>query len=213
MQATNLRTLSTIIAIAGWTVCALSLIAALGQATWLIAYSQFMESGVMLIVAGLASTVNWLVFLASIIPVLIWTHTAHSNLRKAGLSGLKHSPAWATFSFLVPVANLFVPFGAMRELANRSAGEPEELADASVDEVTSWWGCWIGSLVFSSVLGVVVLIELVPGLFVTTPFWAHQVLLILSLVLNAGSAFFLVKMVKMISRNQEAGASMLAAFE
>ena len=213
MQASNLRALALIITIFGWGVVALSLVAAIGQAVWLVSYTQMAESPIMLMVVGAASAINNLIYLVSIIPVLIWIHTAHSNLRKAGMTGLKHSPSWATFSFFVPIANLFVPFNAMRELANRSAGEPEELAEASVDEVTSWWGCWLGSLVLAIVLLTVTLIELVPGLWVTTPFWAHQVLLMMSLVLTAGAAFFLVKLVKMVTQSQMDGANMLSTFE
>ncbi|QFT78395.1 DUF4328 domain-containing protein [Erythrobacter sp. THAF29] len=213
MQAKNLRTLALIITICGWGVVALSLIAALSQAAWLVSYTQFAESPVMLAVSGITGAINNLVYLISVIPVLIWIYTAHDNLRKTGVTGLKRSPGWATFSFFVPIANLFVPFGAMRELANRSAGEPEELAEASVDEVTSWWGCWLGSLLLAAILLIVALIDSVPGLFVTTPFWAHQLLMIMQLVLTAGAAFFLVKVVKLITASQIDGASVLSTFE
>lgn len=209
----NLRTLALFITILGWAVCGLSLIAAMAQSVWLLAYTQYAETPALMAAASIAGAINNLVYLISVIPVLAWVFTAHQNLRRAGVMGLRHSPGWATFSFFVPIANLFVPFAAMRELANRSAGEPEELAEATVDAVTSWWGCWLGSAVFAMVLGFVALVELVPGLFVTTPFWAHQVLLILQLVLTAGAAFFLIKLVKRVTQDQLDGASMLSTFE
>lgn len=213
MQADNLRVPALIITILAWVVIVGSLISAVGQSVWLISYTQLADSPVMLMVAGAGSLVSNLAFWPSAILVLVWIHMAHANLHKAGLTGLTYSPAWATFSFLVPIVNLFVPFKAMRELANRSAGEPEELADADVDEVFSWWGCWIGAWVFGLFLIYNALIELVPGIWVTTPFWATQLLGILNLVLFAGSGFFLIKVVKLITGHQKEGANLVSAFE
>jgi hypothetical protein len=138
---------------------------------------------------------------------------AHSNLHRAALPGLNYSPAWATFSFFVPVMNLFVPYRAMLELANRSAGEPEELARAEVDAVFSWWGCWIGSMLVGTFIVFTVLVEAVPGLWLSTPFWATQGVGILSNILNAGAAFFLIKTIKLITRDQRDGTSAISTFE
>nr|WP_281501150.1 DUF4328 domain-containing protein [Erythrobacter sp. F6033] len=167
----------------------------------------------MLAVGSFAALLNIFVYLPSIIAVLVWIYLAHSNLHRAGVEGLNYSPIWAALSFLVPVANLFVPFKAMRELANRSAGEPMELADADVDEVFSWWGCWIGSMVVGMVMAYTILVTIVPWLWMTTPFWANQVIVILASILTAGSAFFLIRVVKLVTDNQIDGASMASTFE
>lgn len=213
MQASNLRIPALIVSILGWIVVGTTLIAGLSLSYWLISYTQFAESSIVAAIGGIAIFASLLVWPLSVLAVLIWVYMAHSNLHREGLSGLNYSPAWAAISFFVPIANLFVPFRAMRELANRSAGEPEELADADVQDVISWWGCWLGSLVMGTVLIYMLLVEIVPWLWMTTPFWANQVILILFNLFSAGSAFFLVKSVRQISKNQQDGMGVAAAFE
>lgn len=213
MQADNLRVPALIATILAWVVLALTLVAGLSLSVWLISYTQMAESPIMLAVTGIAAGLAQLAYLPSIIAVMVWVYMAHANLHRAGLGGLNYSPAWATFSFLVPIANLFVPFRAMRELANRSAGEPEELAAADVDEVFSWWGCWIGSLVVGLFLLYTALVAIIPWLWMTTPFWATQVLIILSNILTAGAAFFLIRVIKLVTTSQKEGMGMVAAFE
>lgn len=213
MPADNLRVLSLIIVIMAGAVLALSLLSALGLSGWLIAYTQQAESPLVLTITGVANLLNNIIYLASIIPVLIWIYLAHSNLRKAGLSGLRNSPAWATFSFLVPFANLYFPFVAMKELANRSAGEPEELADADVEDVTALWGCFVGSMFLTTIVVFTTFLDAIPGVFMTTPFWANPVLTILAQILTAGAAFFLIKLVRSITEAQRNGISDLSVFE
>ncbi len=213
MQANNLRVPALIATILAWAVLGLTLVSALSQATWLVSYTQMAESPVMLAVAGIASLLTNLAYLPSIIAVMIWVFMAHSNLHKAGLSGLNYSPAWATFSFLVPIINLFVPYRAMRELANRSMGEPEELAEADVDAVFSWWGCYIGAFVIGLFILYTIVVTVMPGIWLTTPFWATQVLVILGNVLTAGAAFFLIKIIKLVTESQQQGASVVGTFD
>ncbi len=213
MSADNLRSVSLIIVILAGAVIALSLVSALGFASWLIAYAQQAESPIILAIAGGSTLLNNLLFLVSIVPVMIWIYLAHGNLRKAGLSGLRYSPGWATFSFLVPFANLYFPFVAMKELANRSAGEPEELAAADVEDVTALWGCFIGSMFLSTIVAFTSFLDAIPGVFMTTPFWANPVLTILAQVLTAGAAFFLIKLVRTITEDQRNGISDLSVFE
>lgn len=213
MHANNLRIPALIATIFAWMVFALTLVSGLSLAVWLISYTQQLESPIMLAVTGIAGLMSYFVYPPSILAILVWIYMAHSNLHKAGLTGLNYSPAWATFSFFVPIVNLWVPFRAMRELANRSAGEPEELAEADVDEVFSWWGCWIGAFVVGLFVAYTVLVEITPWLFLTTPFWATQIILILANILSAGSAFFLIKVIGMVTRNQREGMGAATAFE
>nr|WP_298929211.1 DUF4328 domain-containing protein [uncultured Erythrobacter sp.] len=213
MQAANLRIPALILTILSWAVIAFSLIYSLSLAVWLGSYTQFVESPLMLAVSGLAAVANLIAYPLSVIAVLVWIFLAHGNLHRAGVDSLNYTPAWAALSFFVPVANLFVPFKAMRELANRSAGEPMELAEADVDEVFSWWGCWIGSMIVGMIVLYTMLVTIVPWLWMTTPFWATQVILILASALTAGSAFFLIKTVKRITDDQMNGSVALSTFE
>lgn len=144
--------------------------------------------------------------------MLIWVYKAHDNLKRDGLAGLKHSPGWAVGSYFVPIINLFVPFQAMRALYNRSHGEPEELAEASADTVSSWWGCHMGALCFFTAVTIIGAINAIPSVYVTAPFWANIVFIILYLLLTAGSAFFLQQTIQRITRAQQDSVGLADTF-
>ncbi len=217
MQTGNLRTFALLATIGAWMVFALSLLSVVMIALALVnnasmseaTEADFMLAGLM----GLVTLANNAVFLGSVIPVLLWTYTAHANLRAAGMQGLNFSPGWATFSFFVPVANLYVPFVAMRELANRSAGEPEEFAGSSVDNVSSWWSCWVVSAIVMTMVVLTVFVDALPGIWVTTPTWAVLALTLFGQLLFAGSAWFLIKLLRQVTDNQTSGAVDLGMFE
>jgi len=213
MQADNLRIPALILMVLAWIILALTLTSALSMGVWLIAYSQLAESPIMLAIYGIAMLVTQLLYIPSVIAVLVWVYMANNNLHHAGLTGLNYSPAWATFSFLIPVVNLIVPARALRELANRSAGEPEELADAEVDVVMSWSGCWIGSFVVGLFLGYTAIVTLLPGIWITTPFWATQGLIVLANILTAASAYFLIQVVKLVTSSQRDFTNMASTFD
>ena len=132
---------------------------------------------------------------------MLWVWRAHANLRDAGIRA-KFTPQRALAAYLLPVANLVVPFEAMRELYNRSHGEPEELVDSSVDDVTAWWtAVAIGLLIFSVVL-VKMTIDVGSELIIMTPLWMEFVLFAfaVSLLLVAGVLF--AGLVRTITRAQ-----------
>ena len=216
MQTGNLRTFALLATIGAWIVFALSLLSAvmigLALASDAPVYPAY-EPDQTTMLMGLVTLANNAVFLGSVIPVLLWVFTAHANLRAAGMRGLNHSPGWATFSFFVPVANLFVPFVAMRELANRSAGEPEEFAGSSVDDVSSWWSCWVVSAIVMTIVVLTVFVDALPGIWVTTPLWAVLGLTMFGQVLFAGSAWFLIKVLRQVTDNQVNGAVDLGMFD
>jgi Domain of unknown function (DUF4328) len=213
VQAENLRTPALIVTVLAWGVLALSALAALARLAWLIGYTQDEMMPGLLLTTQLLGIFSNLVFLLSVVAVLVWTFMAHDNLHRAGLSGLNYSPAWASLSFLVPIANLFVPMRAMRELANRSAGEPEEFAEAEVSEVQSWWAPWLGSIFFGLFVTYTQVVALIPRVFVTTPFWATEALIVLTNIFVATSAFFLIKVVEVVTNDQLGGLNTASTFE
>lgn len=213
MQTGKLRLYALLSTIGAWMVIAMALVCALVIVLWAAyhnPYSELDPLDALLLFSRFALNI---VFMASAIPVLLWFYTAHANLRNAGLEGLRHSPGWATFSLLVPFANLYVPFVATRELANRSAGEPEHFAESSVDTVTSWWGCWVASAVVMSLVTVATFIDAVPGVHVIIPTTATMLILMFGNLLFAGSAFFLTRVIWLVTNNQVSGAVDLTAFE
>lgn len=213
IENSNLRIYALLASIAGWAVCAIAVVTAVLIALWFTSETRISPINPFFIAIGLVSLLGNLMLSLSMIPVLLWIYTAHANLRTVGVPGLRHSPAWATFSFFVPVANLFVPFVAMRELANRSAGEPEHFADSTVDDVTSWWSCFIVAGLLGAMVGATMVVDAVPGLYVTTPLWAVMGLTLFAQVLHAGSAFFLVKVIRLVTASQMSGSAEGGVFE
>ena len=77
---------------------------------------------------------------SSYIVVGCWIYRAHANLRDRDLDGLEFSPGWAIGWFAVPIANLFKPFQAMRELYSRSMFEDE---GDTPPKLYAWWSTWL----------------------------------------------------------------------
>lgn len=88
-------------------------------------------------------------FLASIVVVAMWINRAHANLTEAGYVK-QFTPGWAVGWFFIPIANLFQPFRAMRELWNLSHCEPDSPHDVAAPQLSVWWGAWIVGSVLSN---------------------------------------------------------------
>ncbi|HXF57452.1 MAG TPA: DUF4328 domain-containing protein [Actinomycetota bacterium] len=99
-----------------------------------------------------------LALLAAGLAWLLWQHRAHANLWALGVPGLRFSPGWAVGWWFVPLANLVMPYLAVRELRRastaRSPRAPTEDAPwpsprgpgpRGFPLVPLWWGAWVGS--------------------------------------------------------------------
>jgi hypothetical protein len=159
-------------------------------------------SPVLAVALGATNLLLALFFLLAAVPIAAWIYRAHANLKEAQLSELRYSPAWAVGSFFVPLVNFVVPFAAMRELHNRSHGAGPWLASEPVGDVTSWWTCHIAAVVVSTVTTFVALLATVPNLYVVQPPGVNTGLVIFSLVLLAGSAFFLFRTIGAVTSSQ-----------
>jgi hypothetical protein len=213
MNTGNLRLYALLSTIGAWMVIAMSLVGALVIVLWAAYRDPYNELDPLTGLLFLSRIALNIVFLVSAIPVLLWFYTAHANLHAARIQGLRRTPGWSTFSFLVPFANLYVPFTATRELANRSAGEPEYLAESSVDAVTSWWGCWVASTIVMTLVTLFTFIDALPGISVIVPTVVTMITLMFGQLLFAGSAFFLTKVLWLVTNNQINGAVDLTEFE
>lgn len=69
-----------------------------------------------------------------------WIYILHDNKRRFGSSGLRFTPGWAIGWFFVPIANLWKPYQAMRELWQVSA-DPQHWQNQRPDALLAWW--WI----------------------------------------------------------------------
>lgn len=92
-----------------------------------------------------------LAMLASIVCVSLWIYRAHANLFAAGFEGLEFTPGWSVGWFFVPIAMLFKPFQAMRELWNASHMQSDSYAASADRSLTVWWSFWIVGNVIENV--------------------------------------------------------------
>ncbi len=152
--------------------------------------------------AGIATLANAAITIGCALTISLWIWRAHANLRQLGLSELNYSPGWAVGSMFVPVIGLIIPFGAMRELYNRSSGEPAHFAAVSVSEVGSWWTCYVvGNLIQNFVI-FTLLLGPMTGIHVITPPMVNQGLMTFALLLLLGAAFFLRRIIAAITGAQ-----------
>jgi hypothetical protein len=159
---------------------------------------DFIEFGVGLI--------HVVVFLTTVVLFCVWLHRAYSNLTALGYpkQALKHSAAWAVGSFFVPIANLFIPYRAVRETwlkSDPAVGDDDYVASrepSSPSIMTLWWAFWIiSNIVNNAALRVSLNAKTAEGEIVAT--WLG----LLGELLTIPAAIFAILVVREIDRRQE----------
>jgi uncharacterized protein DUF4328 len=90
--------------------------------------------------------VDGLVFVAAVVVWCIWQHHAQANAIELSGGGLRFTPGWAVGWWFIPIANLWKPFQAVRELWKASHGGGWQTV-ATWALLGWWWATWIaGSL-------------------------------------------------------------------
>ena len=118
------------------------------------------------VIQGIPALAQLAAYLTTGVLFLIWIYRVHRNLPALGIRRPKYSPGWAVGWFLVPVANLALPYDVVKELwkdSNPDAGlseaffgqHPEVTREYSskTSLIGWWWGFWIASVVASRVYG------------------------------------------------------------
>lgn len=72
-----------------------------------------------------------------------WILGAARNAARLVPDPRRISPGGALGWYLVPIANLFVPFQAMRQIFNSSTRPPRELDAPAPSVLHWWWGVWL----------------------------------------------------------------------
>ncbi|HEY0112882.1 MAG TPA: DUF4328 domain-containing protein [Allosphingosinicella sp.] len=72
----------------------------------------------------------------------LWIYRANANVHALG-GNVSRGPGWTVGSFLVPLANLIIPYRAMRETweASHEAGGLD--GEAGLSLLRLWWGLWL----------------------------------------------------------------------
>jgi hypothetical protein len=122
----------------------------LGEAGGLVSF-QGSELDPLSMVVGAVYLSYIAMLVVSMIVAGMWIYRAHANLRAAGMEGFEFSPSWAVGWFFVPLANLFKPFQAMRELWNTSRNELGGYTEETDPILRWWWGTWLFGNILSNI--------------------------------------------------------------
>jgi len=95
--------------------------------------------------------IHLLVYIALAVAFLFWLHRASKNVPALGNphSRVEFTPGWAVGWFFVPLANLFMPYKAVREVWEKSDPAIKSEDDimftppASAPLLLGWWVTWI----------------------------------------------------------------------
>ncbi|EDL48572.1 DUF4328 domain-containing protein [Erythrobacter sp. SD-21] len=150
---------------------------------------------------GIALTALLLLTICFFVFALMWVWRAHENMRVHGFR-LSNSPKRAVTNYFIPGLNLVLPFEAMRELYNRSEGEPQELADASVSDVTAWWTAVAVGLMIFVVIAIKAAINVGTPFNFLTPWWMDFLVISFALALQLGSTLLFAGLARRISQFQ-----------
>jgi hypothetical protein len=85
--------------------------------------------------------------LGSMVPYLIWKYRVTWNATLISPAGMTVSPAMAVGSYFIPIANFFLPFKAMAQVARATTGTTRGVA--------LWWATQLGGMLLGLVIGVV----------------------------------------------------------
>ena len=139
--------------------------------------------------------------LGFLIAALVWVWRAHANIREVGIRS-KYGPGFAVAGYLIPLANLVIPFEAMRELHNRSHGEPEDFAHSPVENVTAWWtSVLVGLLIFSALMAKF-MVDAGTNLILMTPLWMEYAILCFAFVLLFAGTWLFAGLTRAINAAQ-----------
>ncbi len=92
--------------------------------------------------------VNLALLVTSFIFVGMWIYRAHANLSLTAAVQSRFTPGEAVGWFALPIANLFMPFKAMKALWQSSHKISVNSGDTAPGLLWVWWITWIGSNAF-----------------------------------------------------------------
>jgi hypothetical protein len=149
---------------------------------------------------GLADGLNTIVGIVSAIVVLRWTYFAMKNVRSRGYA-TSITAGWAVGWYFIPIANLWKPYLAMREIWLSSHGK-EPLSSGSVPGKFTWW--WLLFVGGNVIYGVGLLAHgAATKEMNTTGMTSSLSFMAIGEILYLVSAFLLLSIVKTISVAQD----------
>ncbi|MDQ2076382.1 DUF4328 domain-containing protein [Marinimicrobium sp. ABcell2] len=86
----------------------------------------------------LVAIVQLAIFIVAGVLTLMWIYRANYNARQLGASGMEFTPGWSIGWYFIPLANLWMPYQAMREIWKASRN-PQDWRGATVSPLLPWW--------------------------------------------------------------------------
>jgi Domain of unknown function (DUF4328) len=142
-----------------------------------------------------SQTASLITLAASVIGYCVWIYRANANLRDD--YELEFTPAACIWWNIVPIASLFKPYQAMREIWNTTLGSSNDFGADDHQTLKLWWGFWITTNILGN------LSFRMQGQFDTT------VIDTISAFLDIGLFWFAHKIVTRIGTAQSQGISNL----
>lgn len=84
-----------------------------------------------------------LIMLASYIIVSMWIFQGHKNIHRLEYLPLEFTPGWAIGWFAIPIASVWKPFQAMKELWNASTQDETDFHAPATGLLWVWWIAWL----------------------------------------------------------------------
>jgi len=148
-----------------------------------------------------------IVYIATVVFFLMWLYRAHENLHAFGVkrNQLEYSSGWAVGSFFVPFVSLVVPYRAIRELWRKSIPESSNMFGSISPPgfFPAWWGFWIVSNIADQMYMRMTWTEKVSTDVSAT-------VGVISGILGTIAAFFAIKVVREIERQQIESSRLLS---
>lgn len=87
---------------------------------------------------GTIALLYMVVFIVSGILILKWIYRANYNARQLGAKEMQFTPGWSIGWYFVPIATLWKPYQAMKEIW-KASHSPNDWSNASVSSILPWW--------------------------------------------------------------------------
>jgi len=137
---------------------------------WLVADAVYSLSGVLVLSAlgalgtplisaggaddatGIASVVMLVTMVAAVVFSARWILLVARNAHRFS-DAMTISPGWAVGWYFVPIANLWKPFQAMREIWRASVNPSDPQSVAMPGFMGFWWALWVTTSILSNLSG------------------------------------------------------------
>ena len=136
--------------IAGFFLVAAVLIGQIAELMGIVSLEENVELTGASSLYAIIGLVDVLLALVTVVFFSMWIYRAAANVIAAGTQGFEYTAGWAIGWYFIPIANLFKPFSAMRQIWNASHGEQGDRLDHANGLLALWWGCWIFSNIASN---------------------------------------------------------------